>query len=295
MNFLPFERQVAVISALTEGMSIRAVERLSGVHRDTIVRLGLQVGEGCDRLHDYLMRDLRVSKIELDEVWGFVRKKQRRVKPGETDAGDFYSFLALDATNKAIIAYRTGKRDGDTTEYFLADLRSRVLGSPVVSSDAFRFYERAVERTFKTRIQYGQLIKHYSGEPSREAARRYSPGVVVGVERRVIAGKMRPEDICTSHVERANLSLRMASRRFARLTNAFSKVARNHAAAVSLFVGFYNLCRIHEALRMTPAMALGVTDHVWSVAELLEGAVRGTVDPPGRRVGRLRVIDGGRN
>ncbi len=295
MNILPFDRQVAVIAALCEGMSIRSVERLTGVHRDTIMRLGVRVGEGCARLHDYFMCDLNVAAIELDELWSFVGKKQRRLKPEDSrEKGDYYTFIGLDAVNKAIVAYRTGKRDSTTTSYFVSDLRARVMGAPVISSDAMIFYADAVRFAFRNRVHFGQITKHYAAGPAvAEAARRYSPPAVTDVTRQVVFGWIDEDQICTSHVERVNLSVRMSSRRFTRLTNGFSKKVENHAAAVSLFVGHYNLCRVHEALRITPAMALGVTDHIWSIDELVRGAIEGAVRPQGRRVGRFRVIDGG--
>jgi IS1 family transposase len=277
-------------------MSIRSTERLTGVHRDTIMRLGVRVGEGCARLHDYFMCDLNVAAIELDELWAFIGKKQRRLTPTDSrDLGDCYTFIALDATNKAIVAYRTGKRDTTTTSYFVSDLRARVMGSPVISSDGMPAYADAVRFAFRNRVHYGQITKHYAaGQAVVEAARRYSPPAVSQVTREVVFGRMEEDQICTSHVERQNLSVRMASRRFTRLTNAFSKKFENHAAAVSLYVAHYNFCRVHEALRITPAMALGVTDHIWSIDELVRGATEGTVRPqPGRRVGRFRVIDGG--
>ncbi len=295
MSVLPFEKQVTVIAALCDGMSIRAIERLTGIHRDTIMRLGARVGAGCERLHDYYMRDLTSSVLELDELWAFIGKKRRQVKPSDPpEMGDCWTFIALDAVNKAIVAYRTGKRDGETTEFFLADLRSRVLGKPFVSSDAFNLYQRSVERTFGKRIEYGQLIKKYHGEPAIDAARRYSPGYVVGIERRPLIGDPLADQLCTSHVERQNLTVRMSQRRFTRLTNAFSKKLENHAAAVALYVCHYNLCRVHEALRITPAMALGVTGKIWSIADLIEGALQGKVEPRGKRRLGFRVIDGGR-
>ena len=208
--------------------------------------------------------------------------------------GHAYTFLALDATSKAIVAYRTGKRDALTTEVFVRDLRRRVLGAPVISSDAYAPYRQTVVDPFAPRLHYGQVQKHFSTPSAPDAARRYSPGPIVSIETEVVYGS--PAIICTSHVERQNLNVRMASRRFTRLTNGFSKHIRNRAAAVSLFVGHHNYCRIHEALRTTPAMALGVTDHVWSVAELIRAAATGEVDAPqGRQIGRLRVIDGGRS
>lgn len=294
MHVLPFERQVAAISALCEGMSIRATERLTDIHRDTIMRLGVRVGQGCDLIHDYYMRDLNIAVIELDELWAFIGKKRKNVKPQDPpELGDCYSFIAMDATNKAILSYRTGNRDGDTTEFFLADLRSRVHGSPVLVSDAFRFYSRGVQRVFKQRVHYGQIIKKFDGIPVMDDARRYSPQAVVEIERRTIYGKPPWEKITTSHVERQNLSVRMASRRFTRLTNGFSKKIENHCAAVGLYVAHYNFCRVHETIKTTPAMAISVTDHVWSIAELVEGALQGYVEPRGGKRRRFRVIDGG--
>lgn len=297
MNVLPFDHQVAVISALAEGLSIRSTERLTGVHRDTVMRLGLRVGTGCGALHDRVMRDVRSSQLQLDELWAFIGKKQKRLRPGDApEMGDCYTFIGLDAINKAIISYQSGKRDAATARSFVEDLRARVLGSPIVSSDAFPAYEDVIRNVFGDQVHYGQIVKRYVGEPPINAARRYSPGTVVGVHRERIAGFPPRFLICTSHVERQNLSMRMASRRFTRLTNGFSKKAVNHAAAVSLYVAHYNLCRVHETLRITPAMAIGATDHVWSIAELLE---RSHTEQPVtahsrlRRIGRFHVIDGG--
>lgn len=285
MNVLPLEKQVAAIAALTEGMSIRATERITGIHRDTIMRLGVRAGTGCALVHDYFMHDLNVARIELDEIWAFIGKKQRRRKPSDSpEKGDCYTFVALDATSKAIIAYRSGKRDTETTSLFVSDLRARVLGSPLISSDAMIAYADAIRFAFHSRVHYGQVTKHYSaGFAVVEAARRYSPPPVIAVTREVVFGNIEEHEICTSHVERQNLSVRMACRRFTRLTNAFSKKLENHTAAVNLYVGHYNFCRVHEALRMTPAMALGVTDHIWPIDELVHGALTGKVSP---RTGR---------
>ena len=292
-NNLPPEKQIAVIAALCEGMSIRAVERLTGTHRDTIMRLGVRAGEGCARLHDYLMQDIRVAIVEMDELWAFVGKKQKRTKPEDGNLkGDNYTFIAIDATNKAVLAYRTGKRNYANTEIFLADLKMRlasvpVVNLPVLTSDAFRYYEPALKRVFGNRIKYGQIIKRYADEAnpelSNETSRRYSPGIGVGIDRKPVIRNPPLEAISTSHAERHNLSVRMASRRFTRLTNAFSKKLENHIAAVHLYVGHYNFCRVHEALRITPAMAVGVTDHVWSIAELLDAALTGVIEPRLRR------------
>ena len=293
MNILPFEKQVAAIAALTEGVSIRATERLVGIHRDSVMRLGVRVGEGCGRLHDRMIRDVQVAHIELDEVWSYVRKKQKRVtKEDGADVGDQYLFTAMDATGKAILAYKVGKRTAENTQAFVSDLRERVINRPNISSDAFNAYPEAAELAFGDDVDYGQIVKVFQGEPGPDAARRYSPGHVVGVNYRKVAGD--PKRICTSYVERSNLTIRMQSRRFTRLTNGFSKKLRNHEAAISLFITHYNLARVHETIRMTPAMMLGVTDHIWTIAELIEAAMQDEApQPAGRRVGRLRVIDGG--
>lgn len=292
MNALPFTKQVEVISALTEGMSIRATERLTGIHRDTIMRLGARVGVGCATVHDTLMRDLRVNRLELDEAWSFVGKKQRLTTPEDVAVkGDQYIFLAVASSAKAIVSYCIGKRTEDTTEAFCADLRERVIGAPEISTDGFRPYMAAVRRAFGSAVSHGIIIKKYASEQNRDASRRYSTPQVVAVERDVVSGT--PMHISTSYVERTNLSLRMGARRMTRLTNGFSKKIENHVAAISLYVAHFNFCRIHEAHRVTPAMQLGITDHVWTVGELVEAALSGTVPTEPRKVGRFRVIDGG--
>ena len=257
------------------------------------MRLGVRVGEGCALVHDRLMRDLQVAQIELDEIWSFVGKKQKRVTRDDgVDVGDQYLFTAMDATDKAILSYTVGKRTADNTQAFVADLRERVINRPNISSDAFNAYPEAGELAFGDDVDYGQSIKVLHGEPGPGAARRYSPGDVVGVNRRRVTGN--PKRICTSYVERSNLTVRMQSRRFTRLTNGFSRKLRNHEAAISLFIAHYNFCRVHEIIRMTPAMMLGVTDHIWTIAKLIEAATMDQApEPEGKRVGRFRVVDGG--
>lgn len=294
MNVLPFEKQIAVIAALVEGNSIRSVERLTGIHRDTIMRLGVRIGTGCARLHDSRMHSLHVSRLELDEIWSYVGKKQRKITATDSaDLGDQYTFIALDATGKGIVSYRVGKRNQANTQAFLFDVRERVLGRPEISTDGWNAYEGAVEDAFGIECSYGQIVKQYAGEPAIDAARRYSPGYVVAVGRRAVVGA--PRQISTSYVERSNLSLRMGNRRFTRLTNGFSKKLENHAAAVGLYVAHYNFCRVSEATRITPALALGVADHVWSIGELVEAATAQMDRPEAvRRYGSFRVIDGGK-
>jgi IS1 family transposase len=259
MNILSRKQQVAVISALTEGLGIRAVARVTGVNRETVGKLALQIGRGCAELHDRMMVGIRVNRIECDELWSFVahkRNPQRGPARQSPVKGDQYTYVALGSASRAIIAYRTGKRTTETTDDFIQDLRQRVIGAPEISTDGLHFYKNAIRDAFSGRASHGVINKTYSVTHLNvtEASRRYSPASVVAVERVVMSGE--PEQISTSYVERQNLTLRMASKRFARLSNGFSKRIECHLAAVSLHVAFYNLCRVHESLRSTPAMAL---------------------------------------
>ena len=300
MNTLSRDQQIAVISALTEGMSIRATERLTGIHRDTIMRLAARVGRGCAELHDRMFVGIRTGRLELDELWGYVGCKQKNVKAKDLPVkGDQYTFIALASSARAIVAYRTGKRNEVTTDEFIQDLRQRVIGAPEISTDGFRPYQNAIRDAFGNRVAHGVIVKTYSVThlAVKEAARRYSPAQVVAVAREAISGV--PAEISTSYVERSNLSVRMGARRFTRLTNAFSKTLANHEAAVSLYVGHYNLCRVHESLRTTPAVALGIAEHVWTIGDLIDAALATQpIDPvvtaPDRRK-RFRVIEGGRD
>ena len=244
MNNLSREKQIDIIAALCEGMSIRAVERLTGVHRDTIMRLGARVGRGCAELHDRMMVGLRVPRIECDEFWAFVGCKQKNVTRKNLPVkGDQYTFVALAASTKAILAYRTGKRDGENTDLFIRDLRERVLGTPEISTDGFHPYRPAIRDAFGERVAHGVINKTYSRNGSTQ--RRRAPLFASCRSSRKPRGsnrRARPK-FRPATPNAATLSLRMASRRFTRLTNGFSKKLENHAAAVSLYVAHYNLCR----------------------------------------------------
>jgi IS1 family transposase len=298
MNFLSREKQIEVVCALTEGLGIRATARITGVNRETVGKLALQVGRGAAELHDRKMVGLRIGRLELDELWAFVGKKQKQVKRTDSaNVGDQYTFIALASSTKAIVSYRTGKRYGDSTDLFVRDLRERVLGSPEISTDGFAPYRNAIRDAFGNRVAHGVVNKTYSiSDLRKDASHRYSPAAVVAVNYDVVSGV--PAEISISYVERSNLSLRMSCRRFTRLTNGFSKKLEQHGAAISLYVAHYNFGRVHEALRTTPAVALGIADHVWSIGELLDAAlatqpITPTTTAPDRRK-RFRVIDGGR-
>ena len=276
-NVLPRDKQIAAIAALCEGVSIRATERLTGVNRGTIMGLGARVGQGCAKLHNALMRNLNVSRLEFDEIWQYVGKKRKAVKASDpVTVGDQYTYIALGGSSKAIISYYTGKRTADATYAFAKDVRDRVLGAPEISTDGLPAYPGAIERAFNRRCSHGVIVKEYAAfEQGNEASRRYSPGDVVAVSvERVIGNQVQ---VSTSYIERQNLTIRMQQRRFTRLTNAFSKKFEHHEAAVALYAAHYNFCRVHETLRVTPAMQLGVTDHVWSIGELFDAALAGEV------------------
>ena len=258
-------------------------------------RLGARVGRGCAELHDRMMVGIRTGRLELDEVWQYVGKKQKRVLRHEiSHKGDQYTFVAMSASAKAIIAYHTGKRDTEKTDLFIQDLRQRVIGAPEISTDGFLPYQNAIRDAFTGSAAHGVIVKTYSvvNLAVKDAARRYSPAEVVAVEREVVSGV--PSQISTSYVERQNLTLRMSQKRFARLTNGFSKKLTHHAAAVSLYVGHYNLCRVHEALRTTPAVALGVADRVWTIGDLLDATLALEPNRPIRTKRNFTVIEGGR-
>jgi IS1 family transposase len=273
-NNLTTEKKVQAISMLAEDSSIRAIERIIGVHRDTIMRLGVRVGEACAKIHEGKMRDLSCQNIQVDELWGFVGKKDKAVIDSETGVGSVWTFIAIDSDSKLIPSYLVGQRDGDHTKAFIADLASRIKNRVQISSDGLQAYIDAVIIGFgRGNSDYGQIVKTYSVSHLgnfKEAAKRYSPAEVVKVERNTICGTPDRDLISTSHVEKQNHTLRMHCRRLTRLTNAFSKKWENFEAAVALNFAYYNFCKIHGAIRCTPAMAAGVESSQWSVAELIE-------------------------
>jgi IS1 family transposase len=272
MNILRQGKQEAAIAALVEGVSIRSIERMTGVHRDTIMRLMVRVGQGCANLMDRYMHNLKCQNIQVDEIWTYVCKKQRRLK--ETDnleeLGDQWVFVALDADTKLIPSYLVGKRTGANAQAFLDDLSTRLDNLIQLSSDALNVYVEAVESAFGSAADYGQVFKTYETEPIGPG--RYSPPKVTRADRIIISGSPIIAKISTSYVERQNLTVRMQMRRFTRLTNAFSKKLENLKAAVALHFAHYNFVRIHSSLRVTPAMEAGVTNRLWTISELLEWA-----------------------
>jgi IS1 family transposase len=228
-------------------------------------------GEKAERLMGAKLRNVPVRDVQADEIWSFIRKKQKRRKPDDDpEFGDCYTFVAIERDTKLVLNIAIGRRDQATTDIFIEGLRLATTGNFQITTDGFAPYRTAIPNTLEDRADFAMLIKVYRATP--EGEHRYSPAEVVSTEVVPVMGRPDPERICTSHVERQNLSMRMGIRRFTRLTNGFSKKWENHCAAIMLWFAFYNFCRVHKSLRMTPAMASGIADHIWSVRELLEAA-----------------------
>jgi IS1 family transposase len=269
-NNLPFDKKVNVISMLAEGSSIRAIERITGVKLNTIMKLNRRVGDACAKLMNEKMRGLSCRNVEIDEIWGFIGAKRKNAQRAGA-YGDVWTFIALDADTKLIPSFVVGKRDLYHARAFMEDLASRMSQRIQLSSDSLNAYPEAVERGFGSEVDYGQLVKTYAiTNLNKDAASRYSPAEVVKTERTIVNGMPDVSRISTSHVEKQNHTLRMHCRRLTRLTNAFTKKFENFQAAVSLNFAYYNFCKIHGAIRMTPAMAAGVEKSIWTVADLVK-------------------------
>lgn len=275
-NVLPLDKQATAISMLSEGNSIRSVERMTGIHRDTVMRLGVRVGQACQQLMHESMRGLDCKQIQVDEIWGFIGKKAKNADEQDESEGlgDVWTFVAIDPESKVVPSFVVGKRDQEHTLRFTDDLASRMKGRIQLSSDGMNSYLNTVDASFGDEVDYGQIVKTFGSTEGEgyHPARRYSPPTVTGVKRKVISGQPDEKFICTSHVERQNLTMRMHMRRLTRLTNAFSKKRENFEAAVAMHFAYYNFAKIHSSIRCTPAMAAGVTNRLWKVEELVERA-----------------------
>jgi IS1 family transposase len=267
---LSLDRALLCIQLIAEGNSIRSTERITGVHRDTILTLLVKAGERCEKLLDETVKAVQVRDVECDEMWGYVGMKEKakgRERKDVAELGDAYTYVAIERNSKLILAWHLGKRSRPDTLAFIVKLRRATQGRFQLSTDGWTAYPDAIERVFGMDIDYAQIIKVYKA--SRDGEQRYSPAEVADVEVVPRVGMPDYERICTSHVERQNLTMRMQIRRLTRLTNAFSKKWENLKAAVALHFAFYNFCRMHKTIRCTPAMESGITNHVWSLAELL--------------------------
>lgn len=266
---IPLAKIEKVLQLLLEGCSVRAAERISGLHRDTILKLLVVAGQKCEDLLARLIVNVPVKDIQPDEIWSFIAKKEKaRTKDDDPNYGDAYCFVAMETNTKLVLNFALGKRNQRTTDVFIEGLRHATSrGRFQITTDGFGPYRSAIADTLEDRVDYAQLVKVYRATP--EGERRYSPAEVVSTEVVSVCGSPDPRKICTSHVERQNLTMRMQIRRLTRLTNGFSKKWENHWAALCLHFAYYNFCRIHRTLRVTPAMEAGIADHAWELYELL--------------------------
>jgi IS1 family transposase len=272
-NNLSTEKKATAVGMLCEGNSIRSIERMTGIHRDTIMRLGLHVGEGCKKMLDSKMRCLPCSRIECDEIWGFVGKKKKNANEADRKEGlgDVWTFLAIDPETKLMPAFRVGQRTRYHAIAFMQDLASRLERRIQLSTDALSAYADAVEMAFGGDVDYAQIVKEYSS-PSKEEARKYSPAKLTAVFKTAINGDPVPALVCTSYIERSNLTVRTHCKRLARLTLAFSKKLENFEAAIALHLAYYNFVKTHGTIRCTPAMAAGIERTSLSIMDLVDAA-----------------------
>ncbi len=276
-NHLSRDKQIAITAALAEGNSIRSIERMTAIHRDTIMRLGVRVGQGCSRLLDQKMRNLDCQRIELDEIWGYIGKKVRHLREDDDPTfGDVWTFCAIDAETKLVPSFKVAsKRNLDNTTAFIADLASRVNNRIQISSDAMPSYAEAIETVFGLEVDYAQIVKTYGTEDGQYSTpeRKYSPSHISASEKIWMQGRPDAKAVSTSYVERLNASTRLHVKRLNRLTLAFSKKLENFEAAVALNFASYNFVKTHSTLKMTPAIAAGVERNFWSYGDLVEAVL----------------------
>jgi len=271
MNKLAVTKRVQILSMLCEGSSMRAITRITGVSLNTVTKLLIDAGKACDAYHDEHVRGVKATRVQCDEIWAFCYSKQKNVmiaKAAPEGAGDVWTWTALEASSKLILSYMVGGRDSEYAMALMDDLRSRIVNRVQLTTDGHKAYLQAVEEAFGDDIDYAQLIKLYGNAPEAFKG-RYSPAECLGAKKLPITGKPDKAHVSTSYVERSNLTIRMHMRRFTRLTNAHSKKLENHGWAVALHVMFYNFTRIHSTLRMSPAMAAGVTGRLWDMSDLV--------------------------
>ena len=270
MNCLDTQTRAKVIGCLIEGCSIRATVRMTGVSKSTVIKLLADLGKACAEYHDRYVRNLKVRRLQCDEIWQFIGAKAKNARPEKKQEGwgDIWTWIGIDADTKLVVSYLVGGRDGGWAHEFIQDCADRINNRVRVqiTTDGHRMYLDAIEGAFGSECDYAMLQKIYGALMENET--RYSPARVIGCDMKVISGNPDPKHVSTSFVERQNLTLRLQNRRFTRLTNGFSKKVENHIHSVALHYMFYNFCRIHQTLKVTPALEAGLSDHVWSLEEL---------------------------
>lgn len=272
MNKLPLAKRIQILAMLCEGSSMRSISRIADVSINTVSKLLIEAGEACLALHDQHVRNVKAGRIQCDEIWSFCYAKQKNVadaKAAPSGAGDVWTWTAIDSDTKLMVSYFVGDRGAESAMILMDDLRDRLANRVQLTTDGHKAYLEAVEGAFGADVDYAQLVKLYGGEGGKGPEVRYSPAECTGIKKRRVEGNPDIAHVSTSHVERMNLSIRMQNRRFTRLTNAFSKKLDNHIHALALYFAFYNFCRIHKTLRVTPAMAAGITDRLWSLDDIV--------------------------
>ena len=267
MNRLPISKQVQIINLLVEGNSLRATSRIADVSINTVTKLLVSVGEACIKFHNEKVVNVKTRRIQCDEIWSFVYAKQKNL-PEDKAGGDVWTWVGIDADTKLVVSWLIGLRDAETARVFIDDLASRISNRIQLTTDGLRSYLEAVEQSFANDIDFAQLHKLYGGDP--EAEKRYSPAECIGTRKVRVTGNPDKDHISTSYVERQNLTMRMGMRRFTRLTNGFSKKIDNHCYAIALHFVYYNFCRIHKTLRVTPAMEAGLTEDIMEIEDIIK-------------------------
>jgi len=284
MNKLPLETRVQILSMLCEGASMRSISRVYDVSPNTVDKLLRDAGKACAAFHDEKVRGVKARRVQVDEIWSFTYAKQKNVattKAAPEGAGDTWTWTAIEADTKLLITWLVGGRDGDYAIAFMDDLRDRLANRVQLTSDGHRAYLEAVEGAFGADVDYAQLVKLYGAAPDAFKG-RYSPAECIGARKERIEGNPDPKHVSTSYAERQNLTMRMQMRRFTRLTNAFSKKFENHMHMVALYTVWYNFVKMHKAHKLTPAMAAGITDKLWSVDDIV-ALVEASEPKPGKR------------
>lgn len=272
MNSLDNKKREQIVAALVEGNSIRATVRMTGVSKNTIAKLLVDLGTACAEYQDKAFRNLNLKRVQCDEIWSFVGAKAKNTTPEmrtEKGYGDIWTWVAMDADTKLVPCWAVGKRDGLAAYEFIGDLADRLSNRIQLTTDGHKPYLEAVEAAFGSEIDYAMLVKIYGKPQGKDAEIRYSPAECVGCETKWVAGRPDPKHISTSYIERQNLTMRMSMRRFTRLTNGFSKKVENHMAAIALHYMYYNTCRMHKSLCCTPAMAAGVSSRLWEISDIV--------------------------
>lgn len=284
MNKLPLQKRVLILSMLCEGSSMRSIARTADVSINTVSKLLVDAGKACAAFHDEAVQGVKAKRVQVDEIWSFTYAKQKnvaRAKAAPEEAGDTWTWTAIEADTKLIVSYLVGGRDSEYALAFMDDLRSRIANRVQLTSDGHKAYLNAVEDAFGADVDYAQLVKLYGAAPE-SAKGRYSPAECIGARKEVIEGNPDPKHVSTSYAERQNLTMRMQMRRFTRLTNAFSKKFENHMHMVALYTVWYNFVKLHKKHKMTPAMAAGVSDRLWSVEDITN-LVEAAAPKPGKR------------